>query len=111
MVPPQEYARRHVRYPLHLPVSLWLGEREIRTRSENISLHGLLVSCSSLIPEGAAVQLAVAVGGGATVYLTARGKVLRVRLKDSGDFAVAIECESPLGFARAEEAPDPSQLH
>lgn len=95
---PPEPVRRHVRYPIHLPVSVWFDDREVHTRSENISLRGLLLSSAFLIPEGAAVQLAVTVGD--TVFLTARGRVLRVHPKEAGDFFLAIQCETPLGFTR-----------
>lgn len=102
MPSPQQPMRREARYPLRLPVSIWLADREMRTRSENISLNGILLSSAFLIPEGSTVELAVSVGHTPNpgVFLTGRGKVLRVRLKDSGDFAVAIECDRPFGLTR-----------
>ena len=94
--------RPAVRYPLHLLVSVRLAEKEINTQSENISLNGILLSSAFLIPEGSTVELAVAVGRTPNpgIFLTGRGKVLRVQLKESGDFAVAIECEHPFGLTR-----------
>ena len=49
---PQRSERRDVRYPLHLPVSLKVADKELHTRSENISLGGILLSSAFLIPEG-----------------------------------------------------------
>ena len=62
MPSPQQPLRRYVRYPLHLPVSVRLDDKEIRTQSENISVKGILLSCASHIPEGSAVELAITVG-------------------------------------------------
>lgn len=92
---PYQPERRSVRYYLRLPVSVKLANKEMYARSENISLSGILLSSAFLIPEGSTVELAV--GAGPTpdrsVLLTARGKVLRVQPKASGDFAIAIECD------------------
>lgn len=112
MPSPQQPLRRYVRYPLHLPVSLRLDDRELRTQSENISVKGILLSCASLIPEGSIVDLAVSVGTSPnpSVFLFARGKVLRVQAKRSGDFAIAIECERPFGLTRYSVNPDPAQI-
>lgn len=94
---PQQRARRDVRYPLDMPVTLKLAHKLARARSENISLHGILLSSASRIPVGSAVDVAVGV---ATlpdhgVQLNAHGKVLRAQPRSSGDFAVAIEFERP----------------
>jgi hypothetical protein len=101
-----------VRYPLHLPVSLRLDDRELRTQSENISVKGILLSCAFLIPEGATVDVAVTVGTSPnpSVFLFARGKVLRVQPKTSGDFAIAIECERPFGLTRYSVNAEPAQI-
>ena len=92
---PYQPERRSVRYYLHLPVSVKLANKEIYARSENISLSGILLSSAFRIPEGSTVELAVGAGPRADpgVLLTARGRVLRVQRKASGDFAIAIECD------------------
>jgi hypothetical protein len=102
MLSPQQLVRRDVRYPLHLPVSVRLAGKEMHAQSENISLHGILLASAFLIPEGSTVELAVAVGRmpNPAVFMTSRGKVVRVRMKDSGDFTLAIECERPFGLTR-----------
>jgi hypothetical protein len=95
---PYQPERRSVRYYLHLPVSVKLANKEMHAQSENISLSGILLSSAFRIPEGSTVELAVGGTGPITdppVLLTARGKVLRVQPKASGDFAIAIECDRP----------------
>ena len=102
MPSPPQTVRRDPRYPLHLPVAVRLSDRELHTQSENISLHGILLSSTVLIPEGSTVQLAVTVGNTSNpdFFLTGYGKVVRVRLKDPRDFSVAIECEQPFQIKR-----------
>ena len=94
---PYQPERRSVRYYLRLPVSVKLANKEVYARSENISLSGILLSSALRIPEGSTVELAVGAGPRPRpdpgVLLTARGKVLRVQRKASGDFAIAIECD------------------
>jgi len=67
----------------------------MRARSENISLGGILLSSAFLIPEGSAVEVAVGVERlpDPGILLRARGRVLRVHPRISGDFAVAIKLE------------------
>jgi len=89
---PHEPERRDVRYPVQLPVVVKLAGRVMHAHSENISLNGILVVSEVLIPEGSVVELSIPVP---SVWLTSQGKVIRVRLNDSGDFALAIACERP----------------
>jgi PilZ domain-containing protein len=94
---PQQSGRRDIRYPLHLPVAVKLADKEIRTRSENVSLGGILLSCALMIPEGSTVCVDVEVAHPSHLgaLLTARGKVVRVQTRPSGDFAVAVQLERP----------------
>jgi hypothetical protein len=85
---PERQARRDIRYPLNLPVSVKLAHQEMRAHSENISLGGILLSSAFLIPEGATVELAIRVSD--SPLLSARGKVVRSQPTISGNFAVAI---------------------
>ncbi|HEY6371145.1 MAG TPA: PilZ domain-containing protein [Candidatus Sulfotelmatobacter sp.] len=118
---PQRSERRDVRYPLHLPVLVRMAQRkEMRARSENISLSGILLSSSFLIPEGSAVEVSIGVEHlpDPGILLKARGKVLRVEPMDSGHFAVAIQLleafklplsEAELHSSSKEEKPPSSQ--
>jgi PilZ domain-containing protein len=94
---PQRHRRRDIRYPLHLPVSLKLADKEIRTQSENVSLGGILLSSAFMIPEGSAVGVEVGVAHPSQLgaLLTAKGKVVRVQTRPGGDFAVAVQLERP----------------
>jgi hypothetical protein len=97
MTSPQRSERRDIRYPLNLPVSIRLARKEMRARSENISLGGILLSSAFLIPEGSTVEVNVGVANLADpgTLLSSRGKVVRVQPKTTGDFAVAIQLECP----------------
>jgi hypothetical protein len=93
---PQRSERRDVRFPLHLPVLVRMAQRkEMRARSENISLGGILLSSSFLIPVGSAVEVSIGVEHlpDPGILLSAHGKVLRVKPMDTGDFAVAIQLD------------------
>jgi hypothetical protein len=93
----QRAERRDIRYPLHLPVSLKVAGKELHTRSENISLGGILLSSAFLIPEGSTVEVAFGVASlpDTITESSVRGKVLRVQPKATGDFEVAIAFEHP----------------
>ena len=112
MPSPTRNERRDFRYPLHLPVVIRMAQHNaMRTHSENISLGGLLLSSPVPIPEGSTIELSVGVEHlpDSGVLLRARGKVLRLLLKDTGDFAVAIQLQRAFKLPVAE--PLPSNLH
>jgi len=87
--------RRETRYPLHLPVLIKMARQEMRARSQNISLGGILVSSDSPIPEGATVEVTIGVTHTPDpgILLSARGEVLRAQPSPAGDYAVAIRLE------------------
>ena len=93
----QRSERLDIRYPLHLPVSLKVADRELHTRSENISLGGILLSSAFLIPEGSTVEVSFGIASllDTRTQSSVRGKVLRVHPKATGGFAVAIAFENP----------------
>jgi hypothetical protein len=69
----------------------------MHTRSENISLGGILLSSAFLIPEGSTVDVKFGVASlsDTSTQSSVRGKVLRVQPQATGDFAVAIAFEHP----------------
>jgi hypothetical protein len=105
--PDHRQERREMRYPLHLPVLIKMAREEMQGRSENISLGGILLSSYSLIPEGAIVEVAVGVKHTPDpgILLSARGKVLRVHPKDTGEFAVAIQLDRSFQLPLARREP------
>jgi hypothetical protein len=107
---PYQPERRSVRYYLRLPVSVKLAHKEMHAWSENISLSGILLSSAFRIPVGSTIELAVGAGPitNPGEPLTARGKVLRVQPKASGDFAIAIECDRPFEPTRQDPNPLPT---
>jgi len=72
-----------------------MHRKEMRARSKNISLGGILLSSAFQIPEGSAVEITIGVEHmpDPGILLNARGKVLRVQPTDQGDFAVAIKLD------------------
>ena len=103
---PQRQARRDIRYPLNMPVTLKLAQQLTQARSENISLRGILLSSALQIPEGSTVDVAVGVANlpDHSVQLSARGKILRLQPRPSGNFVLAIEFEHP--FQLGLQTPD-----
>lgn len=98
----QQQERRDVRYPLHLPVSIKLAQKEMHTHSENISVRGIFLSIGFAIPKDSTIEVVVEVSNvlEPSIRLGAHGKVIRVQPKASGDFAVAIAFERPFRFCR-----------
>jgi hypothetical protein len=97
---PQSQARRGIRYSLNLPVSLTLAHKKFQARSESISLGGILLSSASLVPEGSVVEVEVRVANlpQPGTHLSARGTVLRVQPRATGDFSVAVVFDRPMEF-------------
>lgn len=110
---PKPQERRGTRYSLNLPVSLTLAHKKKHARSENISLGGILLSSAFLIPEGSEVDVAVRVAAlpQPGTEMSARGKVLRVQPKETGDFSVAVVFDRPIEFSfdLRSEASGPTQ--
>jgi hypothetical protein len=112
MIPSPRHERRDFRYPLHLPVLIRMAQqKEIHVRSENISLGGILLSSSFLIPEGSAVEVSVGVEHmpDPGILLNARGKVLRVQPRSAGDFAVAIKLEGKFKLPLTDDGASPQR--
>lgn len=97
---PKSQERRGIRYSLNLPVSLTLAHKKFLARSESISLGGIRLSSASFIPEGSVVEVEVRIAHlpQPGTSLSARGKVLHVQPKATGDYAVAIAFERPIQF-------------
>lgn len=103
---PQRQERREFRYPLHLPVVLRNGKNEVRARSENISLGGILLSSASPVAEGSTVEVAVGVQHmpDTGILLNARGTVLRVGQNQAGEFTLAIKLDRSFQLPRGRES-------
>ena len=101
---PKSQERRGIRYSLNLPVSLTLAHKKFQARSESISLGGIRLCSASFIPEGSVVEVEVRIAHlpQPGTYLSARGKVLHVQPKATGDYALAIAFERPIQFSMEE---------
>ena len=100
-------SRRESRYDLCLPVALKVTESASETSglSENISMHGVLVSTKSPIREGTQVKIVITLPRAQSsrkARLEASGTVLRSEQRESDNFAVAVFCaEHPFRFTSA----------
>jgi hypothetical protein len=95
----RKYRRFSLQYPVHLKVhSADLVEFEAISR--NISICGLLLEASSLIPQHTPVSFTVTVKHnelGRPIQFVGEGRVVRVDPKTEEDvFAIAVECQRPI---------------
>ena len=86
---PQKPERRSIRYPLNLPVSLILANKQFHARSESIGLGGILLSSACQISEGSRVEVAIGVAHlpQPGTQLTACGTVLSVQPRAAAEKA------------------------
>jgi PilZ domain-containing protein len=100
--PPQErkYRRFRLQYPVRLKVLNVDLMVEFEAVSKNISICGLLLETSSMIPQHTPVSFTVTVDGhelGRPIRFVGEGKVVRVdRKTDREVFAIAVECTQPI---------------
>ena len=100
--PPQErkYRRFRLQYPVRLKVLNVDLMVEFEAVSKNISICGLLLETSSMIPQHTPVSFTVTVDTlelGRPIRFVGEGKVVRVdRKTDREVFAIAVECTQPI---------------
>jgi hypothetical protein len=101
-LPPQErkYRRFSLQYPVRLKVHSADLMVEFEAMSRNISIGGLLLETSSLIPQHTPVSFIVTVEGtevGRPIQFMGEGKVVRVDPKAAEEaYAIAVECARPI---------------
>jgi len=96
--------RKYRRYSLVCPVYLEFqsggSAAEVETVSENMSICGLLVRSSSMIPHHTPVTFMIRIEGKETfhpIHLMGAGRIVRVESRGLGaGFATAIACETPI---------------
>jgi hypothetical protein len=101
-VPPAE--RKHRRFSLRYPVRLTAHSADLTTEFEaitrNISICGVLLESSSLIPQHTPVSFVVTAEGlelGRPIQFVGEGRVVRVCPKGADAvFAIAVECPRPI---------------
>ncbi len=98
--PERRYRRFHLRYPVRLKIHDADLTVEFEAVSENISICGLLLETSSMIPQHTPVSFIVTVEGcalGRPIQFVGEGKVVRVDAKAEEEvFAIAVECARPI---------------
>jgi len=96
--------RKHRRFPLQYPVLMkahFAGSAiELEGISRNVSVGGLLMETSSLIPQHTVVSFVITIRGKHVVrpmQFTGEGKVVRVDTEsDKAAFAIAVQCQRPI---------------
>jgi hypothetical protein len=100
--PPQErkYRRFSLQYPVRLKVHSADLTVEFEATSRNISICGLLLETSAMIPQHTPVSFILTADGtaiGHPIHFVGEGKVVRVDAKTAGElFAIAVECTQPI---------------
>jgi hypothetical protein len=96
--------RKYRRFSLHYPVRVKVHSAdlvvEFEAMSRNISIGGLLLETSCMIPQHTPVSFVVTAEGrelGRPIRFVGEGKVVRVDPKAAEEvFAVAVECARPI---------------
>jgi hypothetical protein len=98
----REERRSERRYPIQQPafVRFQRGNKsEVETVAQNVSAHGLLLRCETLIPLGSKIEVALRFPN--ALPLEGGGEVLRVEQPPAGGaFLIAVRCEAPWEFSR-----------
>ena len=101
----RQYRRFSLQYPVHLKAYSADLMVEFEAVSSNISICGLLLEASSLIPRHTPVSFTVTVNHnelGRRIQFVGEGRVVRVDPKTGEDvFAIAVECQRPITQADA----------
>jgi hypothetical protein len=96
----RKYRRFSLQYPVHLKVHSADLMVEFEAISSNISICGLLLEASSLIPQHTPVSFTVTVKHnelGRPIQFVGEGRVVRVNPKtEEHVFAIAVECQRPI---------------
>ena len=96
--------RKHRRFGFQYPVRLKVHSSdlaaEFQAMSRNISIRGLLLETSAMIPRHTPVSFMVTVEGstpGRPIHFVGKGKVVRADRKAAKQgFAIAVECARPI---------------
>ena len=94
--------RSEHRYPIRQSafVKFQTGERsEVETVAQNVSAHGLLLRCETLIPIRSKIEVTLRFPN--ALPLEGAGEVLRVEQPPGGGaFLIAVRCGAPWDFSR-----------
>jgi len=99
----RKYRRFHLGYPVRLKWNPGGAVVEVETISQNVSIGGLLVSSTALIPERTPVAFIISVmvdKAARTIHLTGEGNIVRVE-NGTSTFRLAVECK--MGITQLED--------
>jgi hypothetical protein len=98
----REERRSEHRYPTQQPAFVRFpegNERDVETVAQNVSAHGLLLQCETLIPLRSKIEVSLRFPN--ALPLEGAGEVLRVEGPSAdGAFLIAIRCAAPWEFPR-----------
>jgi hypothetical protein len=98
----REERRSERRYPIRQPAFVRFqggNEGEVETVAQDVSAHGLLLRCETLIPVRSKIEVTLRFPN--ALPLEATGEVLRVEQPPAGGaFLIAVRCEASWEFSR-----------
>jgi hypothetical protein len=96
----RRFRRFTLEYPLQVRFSAGETPIELAAKSKNLSVGGLLLTTTSMIPLHTLIDFVMTIDGGSVkrpVHLRGEGEVVRVESETSeGSFAVAVQCTTPM---------------
>lgn len=84
--------RKRTRVPAHFKASVWLGAKEIRTETQNISLTGILCTPDPRILQGENCRVVITLNR--DVKITLEGRILRAGPEEAVISFLSMETES-----------------
>ena len=97
--PERKFRRFTLQYPVRLKIHSADLVAEFEAISRNISICGVLLESSAMIPQHTPVSFVVTVEGGKVhrpIRFVGEGKVVRVGPAAAQRFAIAVECARPI---------------
>ena len=94
----RRYRRFDLRYPVHVNFQAGESTRSLEAVSRNVSVGGLLLETSSMIPPRSPVSFVMtlqSLRSARPIELLGEGEVVRATAVASG-FTIAVECKHPI---------------
>lgn len=95
----RRFRRFDLSYPVHVKFASGGSTVEIDAVSRNVSLGGLLLDATAVIPRGSRVEFTITLGGAIPrlIILGGTGEVVRVdQFEDANRFGIAVACIQPI---------------
>lgn len=96
----REYRRFNLEFPVRIKVRSRSLATEIEGVSKNVSVGGLLVRSTGMIPQNTPVSFILSVHGeqaARPIHLVGEGEVVRVECEEvNATFVMAVKCKAPV---------------